>query len=36
MASWLDKNNNLWLLGGSGIADAYPPGVLNDLWEFQP
>jgi len=36
MASWLDKNNNLWLFGGSGFGNADPPGVLNDLWEFQP
>jgi len=35
-ASWLDKNNNLWLFGGSGVATSFPPGVLNDLWEFQP
>jgi len=36
MASWLDKNNNLWLFGGSGFGNVDPPGVLNDLWEFQP
>jgi environmental stress-induced protein Ves len=38
LASWLDKNNNLWLFGGSGFDGTAtdPPGVLNDLWEFQP
>jgi hypothetical protein len=24
--SWIDKSNNLWLFGGSGL--------LNDLWKF--
>ncbi len=35
-AGWIDKNNSLWLFGGSGFATTDPPGVLNDLWEFQP
>jgi environmental stress-induced protein Ves len=35
-ASWIDKNNNLWLFGGYGAASTFPVGELNDLWEFVP
>jgi N-acetylneuraminic acid mutarotase len=34
-AAWVDKSDNLWLFGGSGVAD--PGGVgynFNNLWEF--
>ena len=35
---WIDKNDNLWLFGGSGIAS--PDGGqgydFNNLWEFNP
>jgi len=34
MASWTDKQGNLWLFGGSGIDSAGNGGELNDLWEF--
>jgi len=33
--SWTDTTGNLWLFGGSGIAVA-TPGLLNDLWKFDP
>jgi N-acetylneuraminic acid mutarotase len=32
-ASWVDKNGNLWLFGGSAGGDTY--GLLNDLFEYQ-
>ena len=33
-ASWIDKNGNLWLFGGSGLDSAGASGNLNDLWKF--
>jgi N-acetylneuraminic acid mutarotase len=30
-STWVDKNGNFWLFGGSGSQ-----GYLNDLWEFDP
>jgi N-acetylneuraminic acid mutarotase len=33
-AGWIDKNNNLWLFGGSGYDASGNAGNLNDLWEF--
>lgn len=35
-ASWLDKQGNLWLFGGSGPDGADNWGQLNDLWRFEP
>jgi hypothetical protein len=32
-SSWTDKNNNLWLFGGYGLA-AHSGAMLNDLWEY--
>jgi N-acetylneuraminic acid mutarotase len=34
--SWIDLSGNLWLFGGMGIDVSGNPGVLNDLWEFNP
>jgi N-acetylneuraminic acid mutarotase len=33
-ASWIDKNGNLWLFGGSGLDSTGTGGSLNDLWKF--
>jgi len=33
-ASWIDSNNNLWLMGGSGYGEAGTRARLNDLWKF--
>lgn len=38
-ASWIDKNNNLWMFGGSGFDNfsttAFAmPGLLSDLWMY--
>jgi N-acetylneuraminic acid mutarotase len=35
-ASWVDNGGNLWLFGGSGIDVTGNPGLLNDLWKFNP
>jgi hypothetical protein len=37
-ASWTDATGNLWMFGGQGwdSSAAIEPGLLNDLWEFQP
>ncbi|MDT3405490.1 N-acetylneuraminic acid mutarotase [Mucilaginibacter terrae] len=38
--TWTDKNNNLWLFGGSGMGGMgtgnAENGTLNDLWVYQP
>ncbi len=34
--SWTDKSGNLWLFGGGGWDSKNVPGILNDLWEFNP
>ncbi|MGA3080961.1 MAG: kelch repeat-containing protein [Terracidiphilus sp.] len=34
--SWTDSNGNLWLFGGEGVDANSNPGLLNDLWEYQP
>jgi len=34
--SWIDKSNQLWLFGGTGIDANGKVGLLNDLWEFIP
>jgi N-acetylneuraminic acid mutarotase len=33
-ASWIDRNGNLWLFGGSGLDSTGTGGSLNDLWKF--
>ncbi len=33
-ATWVDKENNLWLFGGTGYAKATTRAVLNDLWMY--
>jgi N-acetylneuraminic acid mutarotase len=35
-ATWTDRNNYLWLFGGSGSAGTLAAGALNDLWQFSP
>lgn len=35
-ASWTDKDGHLWLFGGLGLDSQGNPGLLNDLWEFDP
>ena len=36
-ASWIDKNNNLWLFGGDGYDVNGSSGLgLNDMWKFDP
>jgi hypothetical protein len=35
MASWVDKEGQLWLFGGEGMDESTPTsGDLNDLWRF--
>lgn len=34
--SWVDKDGNLWLFGGSGIDAEGIRGNLNDLWKYNP
>lgn len=33
--SWMDSQGNFWLFGGYGY-DATSPGILNDLWKYEP
>ena len=33
--SWIDKNGNLWLFGGTGLVSTGAV-YLNDLWEYNP
>jgi N-acetylneuraminic acid mutarotase len=33
---WVDKEDNLWLVGGFGEDSAHKQGDLNDVWEFSP
>lgn len=36
-AAWVDGNGNFWMFGGSGYAqNDNNPGLLNDLWRFNP
>ncbi len=35
-AAWTDHNGNFWLFGGDGWDSGSTPGILNDLWEFNP
>lgn len=34
--TWTDKSGNFWLFGGQGLDTGTLPGLLNDLWEFNP
>jgi N-acetylneuraminic acid mutarotase len=34
--SWIDKNGNLWLFGGTVFLSAGNSVPLNDLWEYSP
>jgi N-acetylneuraminic acid mutarotase len=33
---WVDAAGNAWLMGGEGFGASDVPGLLNDLWEFNP
>ena len=34
-ATWVDKNNNLWLFGGAyKLTDQSPAFIFNDLWKY--
>jgi hypothetical protein len=35
-SSWIDRNGDLWLFGGTGYALGAPLGTLNDLWLYHP
>ncbi len=35
-ATWVDKSGHFWLFGGFGWDAKKSPGILNDLWEFDP
>ncbi|MBL7697383.1 MAG: gliding motility-associated C-terminal domain-containing protein [Chitinophagaceae bacterium] len=35
-ASWVDKDGNFWMFGGSGYAAGNNTGLLNDLWKYTP
>jgi N-acetylneuraminic acid mutarotase len=35
-ASWIDRNGNFWLFGGTGKDATGDNVTLNDLWEFNP
>ena len=35
-ATWTGSNGLLWLFGGDGFDANDSPGILNDLWEFNP
>lgn len=36
-ASWTDAAGNMWLFGGLGFDNTTPyPGILNDLWRYNP
>ncbi len=32
--SWVDLQGDLWLFGGTGLAEFGHPGMLNDLWKY--
>ncbi|MBA3681991.1 MAG: choice-of-anchor D domain-containing protein [Bacteroidetes bacterium] len=34
--TWTDGSGNFWLFGGYGQAAAGGPGLLNDLWKYNP
>ncbi len=35
-SSWIDSENNLWIIGGLGLATGGSQGWLNDLWKYNP
>ncbi len=35
-ATWVDKNNNLWLFGGYGYGESGGLIRLNDVWKYDP
>jgi N-acetylneuraminic acid mutarotase len=35
-AGWTDAAGNFWLFGGNGFDSAGTPGLLNDLWKYEP
>ena len=35
-SSWTDSCGNLWLFGGDGWDSTGTPGILNDLWKYEP
>jgi N-acetylneuraminic acid mutarotase len=35
-ATWTDASGNFWLFGGGGYDSISSPGILNDLWKFNP
>lgn len=34
--TWIDTSGNLWLFGGEGYDSVGKPGLLNDLWSYNP
>ena len=34
--SWVDSTGSLWLFGGYGSTTTEIPGLLNDLWQYNP
>jgi N-acetylneuraminic acid mutarotase len=34
--TWVDANNNLWLIGGYGYPASGSDGHLNDVWKYDP
>jgi N-acetylneuraminic acid mutarotase len=34
--SWTDSSGHFWLMGGFGYPEAGTPGLLTDLWRFNP
>lgn len=36
-ACWTDATGNLWLFGGTSLTSSHPaPGLINDLWKYDP
>jgi N-acetylneuraminic acid mutarotase len=35
-ATWKDASGNFWLFGGTGYDMTTAPGLLNDLWKYNP
>ena len=35
-AYWIDRNDNLWLLGGYGYTDVAQAAFSNDFWKYSP
>ncbi|MEQ1750745.1 MAG: Ig-like domain-containing protein, partial [Prosthecobacter sp.] len=34
--SWTDSAGDFWLFGGTGYGETTGPGLLNDLWKYEP